>query len=88
MYNVICYNWFFCNNCNFNNNNCIQFIIINFLFFRFDKLAETLQWCLHLGIKEVTVYAFSLDNFKRTQVEIDTLFDLAREKFKRLLDET
>lgn len=53
----------------------------------FDKLAETLQWCLHLGIKEVTVYAFSLDNFKRTQVEVDALFDLAREKFKRLLDE-
>ncbi|CAI6365598.1 unnamed protein product [Macrosiphum euphorbiae] len=53
----------------------------------FDKLAETLQWCLHLGIKEVTVYAFSLDNFKRTQEEIDALFDLAREKFKRLLEE-
>jgi len=50
-------------------------------------LAETLQWCLHLGIKEVTVYAFSLDNFKRTQEEIDALFDLAREKFKRLLEE-
>lgn len=58
-----------------------------FFFFRFDKLAETLQWCLHLGIKEVTVYAFSLDNFKRTQEEIDALFDLAREKFKRLLEE-
>ncbi|XP_025412430.1 dehydrodolichyl diphosphate synthase complex subunit DHDDS isoform X2 [Sipha flava] len=53
----------------------------------FDKLSETLQWCLHLGIKEVTVYAFSLDNFRRTQEEIDILFDLAREKFKRLLEE-
>ncbi|XP_050534025.1 dehydrodolichyl diphosphate synthase complex subunit DHDDS [Daktulosphaira vitifoliae] len=53
----------------------------------FDKLSETLQWCLYLGVKEVTVYAFSLDNFKRTQEEIDTLFNLAREKFKRLLQE-
>ncbi len=24
----------------------------------FDKLAEVLQWCNDLGIKEVTVYAF------------------------------
>ncbi|VVC32655.1 Hypothetical protein CINCED_3A006545 [Cinara cedri] len=53
----------------------------------FDKLAETLQWCLNVGITEVTVYAFSLDNFKRTQEEVDALFDLAREKFKRLLEE-
>lgn len=69
---------------------CVHFLFIGicvFFCFRFDKLAETLQWCLHLGIKEVTVYAFSLDNFKRTQEEVDTLFDLAREKFKRLLKE-
>lgn len=43
--------------------------------YRFDKLFETIQWCLHLGIKELTVYAFSLDNFKRTQEEIDELFE-------------
>jgi undecaprenyl pyrophosphate synthase len=24
----------------------------------FEKLAETLQWCRHLGIDTVTVYAF------------------------------
>ncbi|XP_050427439.1 dehydrodolichyl diphosphate synthase complex subunit DHDDS-like [Adelges cooleyi] len=53
----------------------------------FDKLSETLQWCLNLGIKEVTVYAFSLENFKRTQEEIEALFDLTREKFKKLLQE-
>ncbi|XP_025194654.1 dehydrodolichyl diphosphate synthase complex subunit DHDDS-like isoform X2 [Melanaphis sacchari] len=41
----------------------------------FDKLFETIQWCLDLGIKEVTVYAFSLDTFKRTQEEIDALFE-------------
>lgn len=63
------------------------FINVYYFFCRFDKLSETLQWCLHLGIKEVTVYAFSLDNFRRTQEEIDILFDLAREKFKRLLEE-
>ncbi|XP_011310299.1 dehydrodolichyl diphosphate syntase complex subunit DHDDS isoform X1 [Fopius arisanus] len=54
----------------------------------FNKLAETLQWCLDLGIKEVTVYAFSIENFKRNQKEVDALIDLARKKFQRLLDES
>uniref|UniRef100_A0A8D8U1E9 Alkyl transferase n=1 Tax=Cacopsylla melanoneura TaxID=428564 RepID=A0A8D8U1E9_9HEMI len=53
----------------------------------FDKLAETLQWCLDLGVKEVTVYAFSIENFNRTAEEVDGLMDLARAKFKRLLEE-
>lgn len=53
----------------------------------FDKLAETLQWCLELGIKEVTVYAFSIENFKRSQEEVDALINLSREKYKRLLEE-
>ncbi|KAK2579271.1 hypothetical protein KPH14_008230 [Odynerus spinipes] len=53
----------------------------------FDKLAETLQWCLDLGILEVTVYAFSIENFKRTKEEVHTLMELARQKFQRLLDE-
>ncbi|XP_014219487.1 dehydrodolichyl diphosphate synthase complex subunit DHDDS [Copidosoma floridanum] len=53
----------------------------------FEKLAETLQWCLEFGIPEVTVYAFSIENFKRSKEEVDCLMDLARQKFQRLLDE-
>lgn len=53
----------------------------------FNKLAETLRWCKHLDIQEVTVYAFSIENFKRTKDEVDGLMDLAREKFLKLLDE-
>ncbi|CAK1551615.1 unnamed protein product [Leptosia nina] len=52
----------------------------------FDKLSETLKWCLDLGIPEVTVYAFSIENFKRSDDEVSALMDLARDKFKRLLD--
>ncbi|XP_022119493.1 dehydrodolichyl diphosphate synthase complex subunit DHDDS [Pieris rapae] len=52
----------------------------------FDKLSETLKWCLDLGIPEVTVYAFSIENFKRSDEEVNALMDLAREKFQRLLD--
>ncbi|XP_028028591.1 dehydrodolichyl diphosphate synthase complex subunit DHDDS [Bombyx mandarina] len=53
----------------------------------FDKLSETLKWCLDLGIPEVTVYAFSIENFKRSKEEVDALMELAREKFQNLLDE-
>lgn len=53
----------------------------------FDKLAETLQWCLELGISEVTVYAFSIENFKRSPEEVDALIDMARAKYQRLLEE-
>ncbi|XP_050362929.1 dehydrodolichyl diphosphate synthase complex subunit DHDDS [Nymphalis io] len=53
----------------------------------FDKLSETLKWCLDLGIPEVTVYAFSIENYKRSNEEVDALMDLARDKFKSFLDE-
>ncbi|XP_020838856.1 dehydrodolichyl diphosphate synthase complex subunit DHDDS isoform X1 [Phascolarctos cinereus] len=53
----------------------------------FNKLAETLRWCLNLGIREVTVYAFSIENFKRSKNEVDGLMELARQKFTRLMEE-
>ncbi|XP_012941490.1 dehydrodolichyl diphosphate synthase complex subunit DHDDS [Aplysia californica] len=53
----------------------------------FDKLAETLEWCLDLGITEVTVYAFSIENFKRSPDEVNCLMELSRQKFARLLQE-
>lgn len=68
----------------------MMLLFLIFFFFnsnRFDKLTEVLQWCLLLGIKEVTVYAFSIENFRRSQEEVDQLMSLAREKFKRLLEE-
>ncbi|KYN31733.1 Dehydrodolichyl diphosphate synthase [Trachymyrmex septentrionalis] len=53
----------------------------------FDKMTEMLNWCMDLGVVEVTVYAFSIENFKRSKEEVDGLMDLARQKFKRLLEE-
>lgn len=46
-----------------------------------------LQWCLDMNIKEVTVYAFSIENFKRSKEEVDTLMDLAKGKFEVLIEE-
>lgn len=53
----------------------------------FILFLQTLQWCLDLGITEVTVYAFSIENFKRSRQEVDGLMELARKKFLRLLEE-
>jgi len=53
----------------------------------FDKLHETLFWLLDVGIRNVSVYAFSIDNFKRTKEEVDALMDLAQEKFEALLSD-
>lgn len=50
-------------------------------------LMNVYSRCLELEIKEVTVFAFSIENFKRSQEEVDTLMSLAREKFSRLMDE-
>lgn len=54
----------------------------------FDKLADCLRWCLDMGIREVTTFAFSIENFKRSEEEVNGLMDLAREKFSRLLEES
>lgn len=53
----------------------------------FDKLSQCLRWCLDLGIQEVTTFAFSIENFKRSQDEVDDLLNLAIEKFEKLLGE-
>lgn len=50
-------------------------------------IFQIFQWCLDLGIPEVTVYAFSIENFKRSEEEVSALMDLARDKFQRLIDE-
>eukprot|EP00042_Codosiga_hollandica_P039162 m.325852 g.325852 ORF g.325852 m.325852 type:complete len:330 (-) comp55565_c0_seq14:95-1084(-) len=54
----------------------------------FEKLKETLEWCLNLGIDMVTVYAFSIENFKRSQSEVDGLMELAVSGFNQLLEQS
>jgi len=49
-----------------------------------QKLEEVLDWCRELGIKHVTVYAFSTENFNRSQAEVEALMDLFVEKLKKM----
>ena len=52
----------------------------------FEKFKETLEWCLDLGVTELTVYAFSIENFKRSKEEVDGLMELAKQKIAKLLE--
>jgi ditrans,polycis-polyprenyl diphosphate synthase len=49
-----------------------------------NKLLQVLSWCIDLEVKELTVFAFSIDNFNRPKEEVDALMFLAREKFAKL----
>ncbi|KYK35260.1 MAG: UDP diphosphate synthase [Theionarchaea archaeon DG-70-1] len=46
-----------------------------------NRLEEILDWCNEIAIKEVTVYAFSTENFSRSQDEVNHLMDLFEKKF-------
>jgi len=51
-----------------------------------DTTEQLLNWCEGLGIEEVTLYAFSTENFKRSEEERETLFDLITEKLREFAD--
>ncbi len=49
------------------------------------KLEEFLDWCFDIGIKIVTVYAFSTENFSRDSDEINFLMNLYAKSFDNLI---
>jgi tritrans,polycis-undecaprenyl-diphosphate synthase [geranylgeranyl-diphosphate specific] len=46
-----------------------------------DRTEEMLDWAHELGIRHITLYTFSTENFSRTKEEVNHLFALFREKF-------
>uniref|UniRef100_A0A6P7H960 Alkyl transferase n=1 Tax=Diabrotica virgifera virgifera TaxID=50390 RepID=A0A6P7H960_DIAVI len=53
----------------------------------FSTLIECHEWFRELGIRELTVYAFSTENLKRTKEEVEDLMQLAEESFSDVLKE-
>ncbi|KAF3165104.1 cis-prenyltransferase [Orbilia oligospora] len=43
-----------------------------------------LEICYKAGVKVVTIYAFSIENFKRSKYEVDALMDIAKIKLSQL----
>ena len=52
-----------------------------------DTLEDVLRWCFDLEIQVLTVYAFSTENFRRSQEEVDTLMTLFRDNFLKVAND-
>jgi tritrans,polycis-undecaprenyl-diphosphate synthase [geranylgeranyl-diphosphate specific] len=50
-----------------------------------DKTEEMLDWAHELGIRHITLYTFSTENFSRTKDEVEHLFELFKEKFSGIM---
>lgn len=51
-----------------------------------ETTQRLLRWCDELGIEEVTLYAFSTENFARPPDEREAIFDLAAEKLREFAE--
>ena len=51
-----------------------------------ETTEQVLQWCQDYGIEELTLYAFSTENFERPAEEREHLFDLLAEKLRSFAD--
>jgi tritrans,polycis-undecaprenyl-diphosphate synthase [geranylgeranyl-diphosphate specific] len=51
-----------------------------------DTLEKVLDWSIDLGIEIVTAYAFSTENFNRSEKEVKGLMDLFVKNFKRIVN--
>lgn len=52
--------------------------------FGVKRLEELLKWCQELGVKELTLYSFSTENFSRTKAEKDFLFGIFKQEFSNM----
>ncbi len=52
-----------------------------------EKLQELLEWCLDIGVRMLTVYAFSTENVGRSREEVDTLMRMFVQNFRRLAED-
>ena len=52
--------------------------------FGVEKVKKILGWSQDLGIKELTLYSFSIDNFNRSEKEKKFLFNLFKQYIKEL----
>ena len=51
----------------------------------FKKIERMMEWCDELGIKELTLFVFSTENFNRPKNEFDFLMDIFRKTFDDLM---
>ena len=52
-----------------------------------DKIEDVLDWCREVGIKTLTLWLFSTENFTRSAEELDALFKLAEKTAHKFADD-
>jgi tritrans,polycis-undecaprenyl-diphosphate synthase [geranylgeranyl-diphosphate specific] len=52
-----------------------------------DTLESVLDWCLEVGVRYLTVYAFSTENFRRNLVEVQLLMKLFEDNFTKMAND-
>jgi tritrans,polycis-undecaprenyl-diphosphate synthase [geranylgeranyl-diphosphate specific] len=52
-----------------------------------ERLEKMMEWCLEIGVKHITVYAFSTENFSRSPEEVAKLVGLFVENFRKAGDD-
>ena len=50
-----------------------------------ERVSQLLDWCLDLGVKCVTLYSFSTENFLRDEREVEEILLLVEEKLGEIL---
>ncbi|KAL6505546.1 Dehydrodolichyl diphosphate synthase cpt3 [Orobanche hederae] len=53
----------------------------------FSSLTKMLKYCYELNVKYITIYAFSIENFKRRPEEVRSTMQLIQEKIEGLIEE-
>ncbi|MFB6157575.1 MAG: polyprenyl diphosphate synthase [Haloferacaceae archaeon] len=51
-----------------------------------ETTERVLDWCEELGVEELTLYTFSVENFDRPDDQLDPLFDLIEAKLREFAD--
>jgi tritrans,polycis-undecaprenyl-diphosphate synthase [geranylgeranyl-diphosphate specific] len=46
------------------------------------RIDEVLDWCFEAGVKVVTIYVFSTENFSRKEEEVEHIMEIARQRFE------
>ncbi|MGB9960196.1 MAG: polyprenyl diphosphate synthase [Candidatus Bathyarchaeales archaeon] len=50
-----------------------------------EKVEHLLEWCMRLGVKSMTLYAFSTENFQRPRAEVEEIMKIASEELQKIL---
>jgi len=50
-----------------------------------ERVSQLLDWCLDMGVRYVTLYSFSTENFSRDSHEVEEILRIAEDKLREIL---